>query len=1378
MANKNIELYYQHRPVLDLAALKAIDTTNAVGGVIVNVTHEGPFLFHDTSTAPDDGINIIQPTVGPGRFIREGMYLFRLTSARKIDPSIMDTPFPLIYGGTGSALTARSGGIFYSTDTAGAIIFGTDTAGRMLQSGAYDAPTWSRVVYPATTVYNQILYSDYDNQIAGINAANSSILVSNSSGVPAFSTVLPSMTGRVVTSDSTQSTTVGTGSFVTAGGLGVAKDSYFGGIGNFVGRVTAPYVTLPNAPSAGTDAANKDYVDGAVGVHYWVLNTDTLNPAVPTWNVTTQGRITAATGTITTNPLVPTDIANKAYVDQTIGGNWELVGDTVYPSQHGWNVATLGRISATQGTMTAEPTMPSDIATKYYVDTRAPGQSQWFFDPDNNSIQPNSSDWLVKVGLGLQVGINTNNTEIISVLSPLGSEYTAMGTINNGSYNVSNDTYTFRVGLNQHIAGLVSIYTGGDVYQYAYNAQGMFDQTISATDLYTGYVVVPGTMFFSTYEHNINADYGSGTRTAIAFGGAAVLNDRLNLSHGDIRYITYDATSNVDFTQTGTVRFKVIPNYSGAPQSAMVFFSIGLSTNPTYNLITLFHSPNGYLYLYINASNGDPIVDKKVGLWAPVRSTTYEIELDMDLVGEVTRLFIGGRGFGGDIASIGIRTTQIDELIVGNYVGLTPNFVSNFSIMDLVVYNTVQHVADYTPGYDLISSHLKYVYSSSKDRFTYCAPVEQNNVLVSEANGFDSTASLSVNMSGPLGSDYACQGMVLGGYYDNLTSSYNFVPDADGFARGFVTLHTNGRRYEYSYSAPASETLMVPAGDLYAGWQVPDSCTFFISYNNSINANFSLSDPVGHSYGGAAVSGAMLDLAHDDFRYVYYDAYLNADFINKGTIKFSLKPTWTSTHPVDKQTYFYTCSNLLIGSSCIAFYTRKDPGSGNSEFIAEIYSSVGVLKAAMSFGTIVFAPDRFYDIELNLDFDTSTHRLFVGGAQQGTTQTGIAHDRTATDVMYIGNYLYTNPEANLTFAASYDFDITADYAAGEDTGTPYGGAAVANHKLDLAHDDNRYVTYPAALNAAFTQTCSIQFLLTPAYSGSPTADFGLFGVVESPDSTTNWVALYHNASTGKLLLTVYDSSHVYIIDPSAEGDLGVWSPTAGTEYAFHLNIDLTAGETKLYIDQVQKGSTITETGTRTATAALLVVGRGRASSVFATNAKYRYFRIFDLPQSLVGSSNNLYQNNFYLRDMTIFNNVQHTAAFTPLPLPGLHSNLVSIFDQATNTLSYECEINPSVDTTVAGSATDSQLLATTLPAKINVITSGLAVKLPPASTPGQVINIIVHEDVGASISVYPQVSEYINGTLNKKVTVTVAGNVTCTCILAGYWYATSQTVVA
>ncbi len=122
---------------------------------------------------------------------------------------------------TGLTATFSNGGIVYSGSSAFALLSGTATANQILVSGANSAPSWSTATfpatagttgtilrsdgtnivnttatYPATTTANQLLYSSATNTIGGLSSANSAVLVTNSSGVPAFSSTMTN--GQVI----------------------------------------------------------------------------------------------------------------------------------------------------------------------------------------------------------------------------------------------------------------------------------------------------------------------------------------------------------------------------------------------------------------------------------------------------------------------------------------------------------------------------------------------------------------------------------------------------------------------------------------------------------------------------------------------------------------------------------------------------------------------------------------------------------------------------------------------------------------------------------------------------------------------------------------------------------------------------------------------------------------------------------------------------------------------------------------------------------------------------------------------------------------------------------------------------------------------------
>lgn len=95
-------------------------------------------------------------------------------------------PISLANGGTGKSLTASAGGIVWCDADSMEILAGVAAANRILLSGNLATPSWSTATYPATTTINQLLYSSAANTITGLATANSAMLATNSSGVPAW----------------------------------------------------------------------------------------------------------------------------------------------------------------------------------------------------------------------------------------------------------------------------------------------------------------------------------------------------------------------------------------------------------------------------------------------------------------------------------------------------------------------------------------------------------------------------------------------------------------------------------------------------------------------------------------------------------------------------------------------------------------------------------------------------------------------------------------------------------------------------------------------------------------------------------------------------------------------------------------------------------------------------------------------------------------------------------------------------------------------------------------------------------------------------------------------------------------------------------------
>jgi len=203
--------------------------------------------------------------------------------------------------------------------------------------------------------------------------------------------------------------------------------------------------------------------------------------------------------------------------------------------------------------------------------------------------------------------------------------------------------------------------------------------------------------------------------------------------------------------------------------------------------------------------------------------------------------------------------------------------------------------------------------------------------------------------------------------------------------------------------------------------------------------------------------------------------------------------------------------------------------------------------------------------------------------------------------------------ANAAFYAALTSFIDANWANGSLTGTPVGGAAISGGYLDLS-GGGKYVTYSAVLNADWTQIGTIRLVRQPQYSGSPTVNRSFFSIITAVGSNQNRIELSH-LTTGQIHLEIRSLGGAAIVS----ADLGAWSPTALTDYEFELNVDITAGATRLFVNGVQFGATQTGTGARNAPL-ILQIGTGYALAQ-TENAK--------------------------IKDFAVFNAVQHTANYTP-----------------------------------------------------------------------------------------------------------------------------------
>lgn len=201
---------------------------------------------------------------------------------------------------------------------------------------------------------------------------------------------------------------------------------------------------------------------------------------------------------------------------------------------------------------------------------------------------------------------------------------------------------------------------------------------------------------YAGYTSSIDLLWGDGVLTGAASGGAAVSGGKLDLAHSDIRYVDYDADLNADSQQTGCIRFKMTPNFSGAPGVYMGIFCITKATTLVTNCVQFIISNAGNLFLQIYDQSDVLKVNLNCGIWSPTSGVEYEFEINYDLTSGASRVFIDGVQFGSTSTATGTRSSDIGLLRIGNYP--SPTQTSNFKIDDLMIFSTVQHTANYTPA--------------------------------------------------------------------------------------------------------------------------------------------------------------------------------------------------------------------------------------------------------------------------------------------------------------------------------------------------------------------------------------------------------------------------------------------------------------------------------------------------------------------------------------------------------------------------------------------------------------------------------------------------------------------------------------------------------
>lgn len=242
-------------------------------------------------------------------------------------------------------------------------------------------------------------------------------------------------------------------------------------------------------------------------------------------------------------------------------------------------------------------------------------------------------------------------------------------------------------------------------------------------------------IFHASFASSVNAHWSSGAAAGVLNGGALITSGNLDL-RGNGRYGSWGGGANVP-VQTGTIRFGVIPNYSGIPGTSQYFFSSGVAASGV-NLIEIRHlSASAVLSLIVKNSAGVDIINYPAPAWVPVAGTEYEFELDLDVTTGATRLFINGALHGVVQTATGTRSGTSDTIKVGaRHDGFGSN--QNLQVSYLTVYNAVKHAAAYSAPST----------AESATRYSTANP----SVLVTGSIEIDGLDNFDASISEPAGS--------------------------------------------------------------------------------------------------------------------------------------------------------------------------------------------------------------------------------------------------------------------------------------------------------------------------------------------------------------------------------------------------------------------------------------------------------------------------------------------------------------------------------------------------------------------------------------------------------------------------------------------------
>lgn len=164
--------------------------------------------------------------------------------------------------------------------------------------------------------------------------------------------------------------------------------------------------------------------------------------------------------------------------------------------------------------------------------------------------------------------------------------------------------------------------------------------------------------------------------------------------------------------------------------------------------------------------------------------------------------------------------------------------------------------------------------------------------------------------------------------------------------------------------------------------------------------------------------------------------------------------------------------------------------------------------------------------------------------------------------------------AHATFYAGWSAVVGANWGNGSTTITPANGAAIVGGVLDLTGATNKHVSFSAVGNADSLLQGTVEFQVTPNYSGTPSTIQTFFLTAASSSSGEALVTIIEHFTDGSFYMLTFDETGTNVMLVSAP-----WSPVAGTTYTVRAQYDGIGGLNKIFIDGVLFAS-LNQTWTR------------------------------------------------------------------------------------------------------------------------------------------------------------------------------------------------------